>query len=78
MRNTFALQSKLPRLPIPKLDSTLQKYLVSLRPFPALTTGGTEKIVNTFLSDPKQGPLLQQRLTEYDSKQAVHSSITYL
>lgn len=72
MRTTFALQSKLPRLPIPKLEATVHRYLQSVKPFPALTASGTtERVAKAFLEDPKQGPMLQQRLIEYDKKQAV-------
>lgn len=66
---TFQLQSKLPRLPIPDLNSTISKYLVSLAPFPAFNKAETHDAVSKFLQDPTQGPLLQQRLYEYDRKQ---------
>lgn len=53
--------STLPRLPVPSLDRTLEKYLKTVRPH---VTGEefskTVDAVNSFLS--KQGPILQQRL----------------
>ena len=66
---TFQFQSKLPKLPIPKLEDTCQRYLSSLK---ALQTPAeherTTKVVNEFLKD--QGPKMQQSLIDYASSRA--------
>ncbi|KAI3653874.1 hypothetical protein MP228_001821 [Amoeboaphelidium protococcarum] len=65
---TFALQSKLPRLPIPSLEKTIAKYLQSLKPIlPADQVQQTNKIAANFLSG--QGAVLQQRLVDYEKAQ---------
>ncbi|XP_078324436.1 carnitine O-acetyltransferase-like isoform X4 [Crassostrea virginica] len=57
----FSVQDSLPKLPVPPLDQTLQKYLRSVRPL--LTDdeyANTQKIVEDFKRDP--GPKLQTLL----------------
>ncbi|KAJ3053646.1 hypothetical protein HK097_003759 [Rhizophlyctis rosea] len=62
---TFAHQPNLPRLPIPDLDETLQRYQKSLRPVldPATLSTSTSHITS-FRNG--LGPVLQQRLKEHD------------
>lgn len=61
---TFAGQEKLPKLPIPELQSTCKKYLDALKP---LQNGheqeDTEGAVQEFLQH--EGPELQARLKKY-------------
>lgn len=61
---TFAGQDKLPKLPIPELESTCRKYLDALKP---LQNGheheDTESAVQEFLQN--EGPELQARLKKY-------------
>jgi carnitine O-acetyltransferase len=61
---TFAAQDKLPKLPIPDLESTLQKYLTALEP---LQSGrehrATEDAVSEFMHN--EGPQLNERLKLY-------------
>ena len=61
---TFAAQDKLPKLPIPDLDSSCKKYLEALEP---LQTNGehedTVNSVNEFLKG--EGPELQDKLKKY-------------
>lgn len=62
---TFQMQSKLPSLPIPELEATLSKYLVTIKPF----CTSDEQFENQKLLCEEfiktSGPLLQQRLLEY-------------
>jgi carnitine O-acetyltransferase len=61
---TFAHQDSLPKLPIPELDGTLQRYLASLRPLQtAREHGETKHAVNEFLK--QDGPDLNERLKKY-------------
>lgn len=66
---TFEGQSKLPHLPIPKLEDTCKRYLSSLE---ALQTSeehqNTKQVVEKFLAD--EGPKLQAQLEEYASTRA--------
>jgi carnitine O-acetyltransferase len=63
----FCNQAKLPRLPIPTLEESVGRYLEWVRPLV-----DDEAYVEAaawaeeFISDPEQGPRLQQLLVEYD------------
>jgi carnitine O-acetyltransferase len=66
---TFEGQSKLPHLPIPKLEDTCQRYLSSLLPLQSPEQhAATQRIVEDFLQN--QGPTLQKQLQEYASTRA--------
>jgi len=61
---TFAAQDKLPKLPIPELDSTLKKYVKVLKPLQGKREqGDTASAVQDFLKG--EGPELQARLKKY-------------
>ncbi|KAF5134841.1 putative mitochondrial carnitine O-acetyltransferase [Metarhizium anisopliae] len=61
---TFAAQDKLPKLPIPNLSSTCDKYLEALRPLQTpRERAETEHAVRDFLST--DGPELQEKLQRY-------------
>ncbi|KAH0372836.1 acyltransferase ChoActase/COT/CPT, partial [Aureobasidium melanogenum] len=61
---TFASQDKLPKLPIPDLDKSCNKYLSSLRPLQsAREHAETEAAVQEFLR--AEGPELQEKLKKY-------------
>lgn len=61
---TFAHQEKLPKLPIPDLDSTCKKYLASLDPLQtAREHHDSERAVEEFLRT--DGPGLQEKLKQY-------------
>lgn len=61
---TFAAQDKLPKLPIPDLDSTLAKYLDALKPLQSPRDHAeTQQAVDAFLKS--EGPELQERLKKY-------------
>ncbi|KAL9636234.1 MAG: hypothetical protein Q9164_002944, partial [Protoblastenia rupestris] len=61
---TFAAQDKLPRLPIPELDSTLEKYMDVLKPMQSSREQrDTATAVQEFLR--AEGPELQARLKKY-------------
>lgn len=61
---TFASQDKLPKLPIPDLASTCDKYLEALRPLQSpRERAETEFAVRDFLTT--DGPDLQERLKKY-------------
>ncbi|KAG2182043.1 hypothetical protein INT43_006969 [Umbelopsis isabellina] len=63
---TFALQSQLPRLPVPPLEETCARYLHSLRPLLTENEFNTsEKNVKNFLASPLSRQL-QQRLIDLD------------
>lgn len=73
---TFALQEKLPRLPIPKLEDTVRKYVKSVEPLTTAPELAQVRLKSqSFLE--KEGPVLQQRLEEYGKRQKVMSPITY-
>jgi carnitine O-acetyltransferase len=66
-KSTYQHQASLPRLPIPRLESTLTKFLSTVEPL--LTSSQFEKtkrIVSEFQE--RQGPQLQQLLHEYDEE----------
>ena len=61
---TFAAQDRLPKLPIPDLDSSLKKYVGALTPLQsAKEHRDTEAAVKEFLRS--DGPKLQEKLKEY-------------
>lgn len=61
---TFAAQDKLPKLPIPDLESTCKRYLSSLDPLQtAREHHDTERAVEEFLRT--DGPGLQEKLKTY-------------
>ncbi|KAF2462395.1 Choline/Carnitine o-acyltransferase-domain-containing protein [Lineolata rhizophorae] len=63
---TFAAQDKLPKLPIPELEATVQKYLEALIPLQsAKEHRDTEHAVREFLK--ADGPDLQDKLKRYAS-----------
>ena len=66
---TFAAQDKLPKLPIPDLESTCKKYLASLDPLQdAREHRDSERAVEEFLRT--DGPGLQEKLKEYATGQS--------
>ena len=63
---TFANQEKLPKLPIPDLESTTEKYLSALKPLQSPREHqDTIRVVKGFLQ--KDGPELNERLKKYAS-----------
>lgn len=75
--STFANQNKLPTLPIPPLDKTLQKYLKTLIPFvtsksaPFQVNQQEYERIQSIIQDfgKTLGPQLQQRLLAYAKTQ---------
>ncbi|KAK4940247.1 carnitine O-acetyltransferase yat1 [Elasticomyces elasticus] len=65
---TFAAQDKLPKLPIPELDSTLKRYLEALAPLQGASEhNDTRAAVRDFLDN--EGKDLQERLKKYATGQ---------
>lgn len=61
---TFAAQDKLPKLPIPDLDSSLKQYLEALKPLQGgREHANTKQAVEEFQRT--DGPELQERLKKY-------------
>ncbi|KAF2219270.1 Choline/Carnitine o-acyltransferase-domain-containing protein [Elsinoe ampelina] len=61
---TFAAQDKLPRLPIPELESSMKKYLAALQPLQTPREhADTESAVHEFLRS--EGQELQDKLKKY-------------
>jgi len=61
---TFSAQDKLPKLPIPDLESTTAKYLAALKPLQTTREHAeTQQAVEEFLRS--EGPELQARLKKY-------------
>jgi carnitine O-acetyltransferase len=61
---TFAAQDRLPKLPIPELESTMKKYLSALKPLQSPREhSDTKQAVDEFLKG--EGPELQERLKKY-------------
>lgn len=61
---TFAAQDRLPKLPIPELDSSLTRYLAALKPLQSPREHAeTQQAVDEFLKS--EGPELQERLKKY-------------
>lgn len=67
-RHLFDLQKEeaLPSLPVPDLETTLQKYLAQVEVITPNHLERTRSLVKAFLSGP--GPKLQQRLLERRQK----------
>lgn len=66
---TFAHQDKLPKLPIPELDSSIQKYVAALKPLQSPKEHNDTTIsVQEFLKS--EGPVLQEKLKKYASGRA--------
>ncbi|KAH7412177.1 carnitine acetyl transferase-like protein [Phaeosphaeria sp. MPI-PUGE-AT-0046c] len=66
---TFAHQDKLPKLPIPELDSSIQKYIAALKPLQSPKEHNDTTIsVQEFLKS--EGPVLQEKLKKYASGRA--------
>lgn len=66
---TFAHQDSLPKLPIPDLDSSCQKYLAALKPLQSPKEHHyTVMNVQEFLKS--DGPLLQEKLNKYAAGKA--------
>ncbi|EJS42473.1 cat2p [Saccharomyces arboricola H-6] len=64
---TFAKQQDLPPLPVPELNSTLNKYLQTIRPFcNSVETFERQQLLCKDFSE-HMGPILQDRLKEYSS-----------
>ncbi len=61
---TFAAQDKLPKLPIPELESSMKKYLAALKPLQnPREHAETQQAVDEFIKG--EGPELQERLKRY-------------
>ncbi|KAJ2898762.1 carnitine acetyl transferase [Zalerion maritima] len=61
---TFAYQDQLPKLPIPDLESTCQKYLSTLKPLQSIRENAeTRMAISEFLK--QDGPELQEKLRKY-------------
>jgi carnitine O-acetyltransferase len=61
---TFAAQDRLPKLPIPDLESSTTKYLAALKPLQTPREyAETKQAVDEFLKS--EGPELQERLKKY-------------
>ena len=61
---TFAAQERLPKLPIPNLESSTTKYLAALKPLQTPREyAETQQAVDEFLKS--EGPELQERLKKY-------------
>ncbi|XP_043520499.1 peroxisomal carnitine O-octanoyltransferase-like [Frieseomelitta varia] len=64
--SNVAKEATLPTLPVPDLESTLQKYLAQVEVIAPNHLPKTRSLVKAFLSGP--GPKLQQRLLERRQK----------
>ncbi|KAL2180093.1 Choline/Carnitine o-acyltransferase-domain-containing protein [Thermothelomyces heterothallicus CBS 202.75] len=61
---TYAHQDSLPKLPIPDLESTCEKYLAALKPLQSPREHAeTKRAVESFLKN--EGPELQEKLKKY-------------
>lgn len=64
----FQFQDKLPKIPIPELSETMDRYLVAIEPLVTpQQLENTKKVVADFQSNPAWGPYLQRQLLELDS-----------
>lgn len=63
---TFAAQHKLPKLPLPSLESSCKRYLEALRPLQSTEEQkASAAAVRNFVDE--EGPILQAQLREYDA-----------
>ncbi|KXN74213.1 acyltransferase ChoActase/COT/CPT [Conidiobolus coronatus NRRL 28638] len=70
-KSTFHYQSSLPRLPIPKLEKTLERWLISIKPFATdKELEEAKSLAQDFLKPDGLGQKLQERLINYDKTQA--------
>ena len=75
-RSTYEHQSSLPRLPIPELESTLDKFLSTVEPLLSPSQfQQTQKLVEQFGSTNGDGQKLQKLLEEYDRDGQLHQKI---
>jgi len=69
--STFDRQKSLPRLPVPKLEQTIEKYLLTIHPSTGLTTPEeyqrAEELAQDFLKT--DGPFWQKKLLERDQSE---------
>lgn len=66
---TFAAQHKLPKLPLPSLESSCKRYLEAVKPLQSTEEQrASAAAVRNFVSD--EGPILQAQLREYDASHA--------
>lgn len=66
---TFAAQHKLPKQPLPSLESSCKKYLEALKTLQSVEEQeASAAAVKNFLHG--EGPILQAQLKEYDNSQA--------
>lgn len=73
---TFALQNQLPRLPLPTLEASAQRYLNYIEPL--MSTSDFEKtkhLVTDFIQPGNLGPVLHQRLQELDKTEKVQEKL---
>lgn len=71
---TFSQEDRLPRVPLPTLDASCERFLEWCAPL--LTAGereATEAEVTAFLSPGGPGRVLHKALEEYDATEGVHS-----
>lgn len=66
---TFAAQHKLPKLPLPSLESSCKRYLEALKPLQSIQEQeASAAAVRNFVCE--EGPILQAQLREYDASHA--------
>lgn len=66
---TFAAQHKLPKLPLPSLESSCKRYLEALKPLQSTQEQeASAAAVRKFICE--EGPILQTQLKEYDASHA--------
>lgn len=66
---TFAAQHKLPKLPLPSLESSCKRYLQALKPLQSIQEQeASAAAVRNFVCD--EGLVLQAQLREYDASHA--------
>ncbi|RAJ58386.1 carnitine O-acetyltransferase [Streptomyces sp. Amel2xB2] len=71
---TFAREDSLPRVPLPTLEESCERFLAWCAPLlPPGEVGATKDEVTAFLAPDGPGRVLQGALEEYDSSPGVHS-----